>query len=123
MNGIELNCDSCCEHQVHIDVVNDAAKAMPPDTSIDKLAETFKIFGDATRIKIICALLNKELCVCDISELVNMSQSAISHQLRLLRNSRLVKTRREGKSVFYSLDDEHISLIINAGIIHINEEK
>ncbi|APM41055.1 ArsR/SmtB family transcription factor [Clostridium kluyveri] len=84
-----------------------------------KLSELFKILGDYTRIKIIYSLSKKELCVCDIAEVVQMSQSAISHQLRILKAARLVKFRREGKSVYYSLDDEHIDRLFNAGLEHV----
>ena len=115
----ELVCESCHEHP---QIVEKTKAEMPNEDELFSLAETFKIFGDSTRIKIICALMHKELCVCDMAELLGMGQSAISHQLRLLRTSRLVKTRREGKSIFYSLDDEHIESIINAGLIHIREE-
>lgn len=85
------------------------------------LAELFKVFGDVTRLKILSALLDRELCVCDIAEKLAMTQSAVSHQLNLLRRSKLVKTRREGKSVFYSLDDDHVCDIISCGMEHINE--
>src|SRR3712207_9573643 len=87
-----------------------------------KLADLFKVFGDYTRIRIIYALFNKELCVCDIAEILNMSQSSISHQLRILKASRLVKFRKEGKAAFYSLDDEHISKIFDSGLEHIKHK-
>ena len=85
------------------------------------LAELFKVFADSTRLKLLSALLDKELCVCDLAEKLSMTQSAVSHQLNLLRRSKLVKTRREGKSVFYSLDDSHVCDIISCGMEHINE--
>jgi ArsR family transcriptional regulator len=85
------------------------------------LAELFKIFGDSTRIKIICALFEAEMCVCDIAALLKMTQSAVSHQLRVLKTSRLVKHRREGKVIYYSLDDEHVKNIFNQGLEHITE--
>lgn len=113
-----LICDKQHEHPYSVE---ETRADMPDEEELFSLAEAFKIFGDSTRIRIICALMHKELCVCDIAELLNMGQSAVSHQLRLLRTSRLVKTRREGKSIFYSLDDEHIELIINAGLAHIRE--
>ena len=87
------------------------------------LAELFKVFGDTTRVKIISALFEAEMCVCDIAELLSMTQSAISHQLRVLRQARLVKHRKEGKVVFYSLDDEHIKTIFNQGLEHILEPR
>jgi Predicted transcriptional regulators len=86
------------------------------------LAELFKIFGDSTRLRIMSALLNHELCVCDISEVLEMNQSAISHQLRVLRTAGLIKVRRCGKSAFYSLDDDHVKKIIEMGFEHINEK-
>jgi len=92
---------------------------MLPDKHVHQLEETFKILGDSTRIKILHALSKRELCVCDIAAVVQIGQSAISHQLRLLRGSRLVKYRKEGKIVWYSLDDEHIALLLSQGIEHI----
>lgn len=94
---------------------------MPEDGILCELSEFFRVFGDSTRIRILYALSRSEMCVCDLSSLLNASQSAISHQLQILRASRLVKYRREGKTVFYSLDDEHIFSIINMGIEHIEE--
>jgi len=85
------------------------------------LAELFKVFGDSTRIRILYALFEQEMCVCDIAQVLNMTQSAISHQLRILKQNRLVKSRREGKTVFYSLADDHVTTIINQGIDHIRE--
>lgn len=93
----------------------------PDDEILYDLAELFKVFGDSTRIKILYALLETELCVYDIAKLLNMTQSSVSHQLRILKNSKLVKFRREGKSIFYSLDDEHVRKIINMGMEHIEE--
>ncbi|MDE6208571.1 MAG: metalloregulator ArsR/SmtB family transcription factor [Lachnospiraceae bacterium] len=94
---------------------------MPDDEMLYDLAEFFKVFADSTRIKIIYALSKSELCVCDISEILNVSQSAVSHQLRMLKQMKLVKYRREGKSIFYSLSDEHIEDIFNKGMEHICE--
>lgn len=85
------------------------------------LSELFKIFGDPTRIRILCAMLDAELCVNDIAGLLQMSQSSVSHQLRILKTSKLVKSRRDGKSVFYSLDDEHVHSILSMGMEHIME--
>lgn len=96
---------------------------MPNEEKLYDLAELFKVFGDTTRVKIISALFESELCVFHIAELLQMSQSAISHQLRVLRNARLVKHRKMGKEVFCSLDDEHIKNIFNQGLQHILEEK
>ena len=99
--------------------VNAVKKQMLKDGEINILSETFGILSDSTRIKILFALSKKELCVCDISNLLNISISAISHQLRILRNVRLVKYRKEGKMVFYSLDDKHISTLFNEGLKHV----
>ena len=94
---------------------------MPDEDQLYDLAEVFKVFGDSTRIKILYVLFEAELCVCDIAQLLNMTQSAISHQLRLLKQNRLVKNRRDGKSVFYSLADGHVKTIISQGMEHIQE--
>lgn len=94
---------------------------MPKDEIIFDLAEFFKVFGDSTRMKIICALLEEELCVGDIAQITNSTVSAISHQLRLLKQSKLVKYRKEGKAVYYSLDDEHVREIFKKGREHIEE--
>ena len=96
-------------------------KALPDDTEIDDLANTFKILSDQTRLKIVLALAKEELCVCDLSALIGVSVSAISHQLRLLRNMRIVKNRKYGKMVYYSIEDSHIENIISATLVHINE--
>jgi ArsR family transcriptional regulator len=94
---------------------------MPEEETMLDLADLFKMFADSTRVKIICALLEAEMCVCDISALLGMTKSCISHQLRLLRQTKLVKNRRDGKIVYYSLDDEHIKDILDKGLAHINE--
>ena len=91
------------------------------DEKLYDLADLFKVFGDTTRIKIIYALFEEEMCVCDIADLLNMTQSAISHQLRVLKQARLVKFRKEGKIVYYSLDDNHVNQIFNCGLCHIEE--
>ncbi|MDD7520852.1 MAG: metalloregulator ArsR/SmtB family transcription factor [Lachnospiraceae bacterium] len=93
----------------------------PDDTTFSNLADVFKIFGDVTRLKILYALFDSELCVCDIANELNMSQSAISHQLRTLKTAKLVKNRKEGKIVYYSLDDEHVKHIFDQGLIHVTE--
>ena len=86
-----------------------------------ELADIFKLFSDSTRVKIICSILNTELCVYDICEMLKLNQSTVSHQLQLLRNAKLVKYRREGKQIFYSLDDEHIGIIIKTALEHLRE--
>mgnify|MGYP002509650829 FL=1 len=106
---------------VHEDTVRQVLGGMPDDETLYDLAELFKVFGDSTRIKILYALFEAELCVCDISKLLGLTQSAVSHQLRVLKGSRLVKFRREGKTVFYSLDDDHVRKIIAQGMEHVNE--
>lgn len=93
----------------------------PDDTTFSNLADVFKIFGDVTRLKILYALFDSELCVCDIANELNMSQSAISHQLRTLKTAKLVKNRKEGKIVYYSLDDEHVKHMFDQGLIHVTE--
>ena len=112
------NCDT-----IHENVIEMVKKKMPQEEKLYDLAELFKVFGDTTRVKIISALFEAEMCVCDIAELLRMTQSAISHQLRVLRQARLVKHRKEGKVVFYSLDDEHIKSIFNQGLEHILETR
>lgn len=106
---------------LHEEVVNEVKKRMPEDGLIYDLAEFFKVFADSTRMKIIYALMENELCVRDIANIVQTTQSAISHQLRLLKQAKLVKFRKEGKVVYYSLDDDHISQIVKKGREHIEE--
>ncbi len=104
-----------------MDAVDQVRALLPPDEELYDLAELFKIFGDSTRIKILYALLEGELCVCDIAKLMEVTQSAVSHQLRVLKSSKLVKFRREGKTVYYSLADEHVVRILSQGMEHIEE--
>lgn len=111
----------CSCNIIHEDIVDKVKKVIPEEEKLYDLAELFKVYGDTTRIKIICALFQSEMCVCDIAALFSMSQSAISHQLRVLKQARLVKFRKEGKVVYYSLDDEHIKSIFDQGLLHINE--
>ena len=106
---------------VHEHTVERVLSELPDDETLYDLAELFKVFGDSTRIKILYALFEAELCVCDIAQLLGLTQSAVSHQLRVLKTSRLVKPRREGKTVFYSLDDDHVRKIIAQGMEHIKE--
>ena len=111
----------CMCNVVHPEKVKKVRKLIPSDETIIDIAELFKVFGDSTRMKIICALLEEELCVYDISAITNMAQSAISHQLRILKQAKLVKYRKEGKVVYYSLDDNHIVEIYKKGREHIEE--
>ena len=122
VNRMAMNDVECCDfYQVHEDVVKAVTAKMPDEDELYDLAEIFKVFGDSTRIKILYVLFESEMCVCDIAQLLNMNQSAISHQLKILKQSRLVKSRREGKAVFYSLADGPVRTIINQGLEHIEE--
>ncbi len=112
----------CCDEKcVHPDLVNRVLNELPDEDALYDLAELFKVFGDSTRIRILFALFETELCVCDLSEALDMTQSAISHQLQILRTNKLVKSRRDGKQVYYSLADEHVVTIIAQGLNHILE--
>lgn len=113
--------EKCGYYHIHEDIVEKVNKNMPDEEVLYDLAELFKIFGDSTRIKILYALLESEMCVCDIATLLNMTQSAISHQLRALKQSKLIRYRREGKTVFYSLADSHVVTIISQGLEHVEE--
>ena len=112
-------CEDCQIHPDRLDIVN---IGMPEEEELYDLAELFKVFGDSTRIRILFVLFEAEVCVCDLAETLHMTQSAISHQLRILKQSKLVKSRREGKSVFYSLADGHVRTIIAQGREHIEEK-
>ena len=115
---IEDRCDCTVIHEGVVKMVQDK---MPDEEKLYDLAELFKVFGDSTRIRILWALSESDMCVCDIAALLNMTQSAISHQLRILKQTRLVKNRKEGKVVYYTLDDAHVKQIFEVGLIHINE--
>mgnify|MGYP000283605533 FL=1 len=111
-------CDCCEVHENLLQIVNET---IPEENELYDLAELFKVFGDSTRIRILFVLFEAEVCVCDLAKALNMTQSAISHQLRILKQNKLVKSRRDGKSIFYSLADGHIKTILSQGIEHINE--
>ena len=113
--------ETCEEKAIHPEQVDSVVKDLPPDETLFDLAELFKIFGDSTRIKILYVLFEAELCVCDIAAVLGMSQSAISHQLRTIKQARLVKNRREGKTIYYSLADDHVKTIIGMAIEHLEE--
>ncbi|MGL4654285.1 MAG: ArsR/SmtB family transcription factor [Sarcina sp.] len=113
--------EKCEENIIHDDIVSNVRAKLPKEETLYDLAELFKVFGDSTRIKILCSLFEAEMCVCDIATTLNMSQSAVSHQLRVLKNAKLVKFRRDGKVVYYSLDDDHVKHIFNEGLNHISE--
>ncbi|MEA4887846.1 MAG: metalloregulator ArsR/SmtB family transcription factor [Clostridiaceae bacterium] len=116
-----MNDAYCTKFDTHPERIRGAAYAMPDGQDLQEAGELFKVLGDPTRMQMISALLTNELCVCDLSELLGMSQSAISHQLRILRQARLVRYRREGKNAFYRLADSHIQLIVQLAIEHSRE--
>lgn len=111
-------CDSVC---IHEDLLQKVNAQMPEEEELYDLAELFKVFGDSTRIRILFVLFEAEVCVCDLAEALHMTQSAVSHQLKILKQAKLVNSRREGKSVFYSLADDHVRTIIGQGLEHIEE--
>ena len=112
----------CCEEcAVHDEVVQSVRGMLPDDDDLYDLAELFKVFGDSTRIRILFVLFESEMCVCDIAQLLNMTQSAISHQLRALRDANLVINRRDGKNIYYALADDHVRQIFEMGLEHIRE--
>ena len=113
--------DCCQETQTPPSRIETVKKLLPADEVLYDLAELFKIFGDSTRIKLLYALYESELCVCDLADVLGLTQSAVSHQLRLLKSSKLVKFRREGKTVFYSLADDHVVRILSQGMEHLEE--
>lgn len=112
----------CCDSvEVHEELLQIVQEKMPPEEELYDLAELFKVFGDSTRIRILFVLFEAEVCVCDLAQALHMTQSAVSHQLKILKQNKLVKSRREGKSVFYSLADSHVRTIIDQGRDHIEE--
>ena len=121
MTRNEDNAPSCEFLHVHEEKLNEISGIMPDDDSLIELAELYKLFGDSTRIKILYALFEAELCVCDIATLIVASMSAVSHQLRILKQASLVQYRRDGKTVFYSLADDHVRSILDQGMEHVNE--
>ena len=114
--------DICEVSVIHDDVLAEVREKMPPEEPIYEVSELFKVFGDSTRARIICALNIGEMCVCDLAALLNMSHSAVSHQLRILKVSRIVKSRKEGRVVYYSLDDTHIADIFALAFDHVMEK-
>lgn len=113
----------CGEKCPHYQKINKVKLEEPNNEEIESLSNMFKLFADNTRLRIICSILNTELCVCDLCELLELNQSTVSHQLQILRNAKLVKYRREGKQIYYSLQDEHIEQIISTSLAHILEEE
>ena len=120
MQDMEIEC--CESLEVHEDLLKIVNDTMPEENELYDLAELFKVFGDSTRIRILFVLFETEVCVCDLAQALNMTQSAISHQLRILKQNKLVKNRREGKSIFYFLSDDHVRTIIAQGREHLTEE-
>ena len=117
-----ITVDCCEETETHQDILRQVTKSLPDEDTLYDLTELFRIFGDSTRVRILYVLFEAEMCVCDIAQLLGMTQSAISHQLRVLKGSKLVKNRRDGKTVFYSLADDHVRTILGQGMGHITEE-
>ncbi|MBQ7741113.1 MAG: winged helix-turn-helix transcriptional regulator [Eubacterium sp.] len=113
--------ECCQEHHHHTDILKLVNDGLPDETTLYDLSELFKTFGDSTRIKILFVLFESEVCVCDLAEALGVTQSAISHQLRILKQNKLVKSRRDGKSVYYSLADSHVRTIIAQGLEHVQE--
>jgi DNA-binding transcriptional ArsR family regulator len=121
MNPNIPDIDKCDCNVIHEETVDKVRSNMPDEENLLDLADLFKVFGDSTRVKIICALFESELCVCDIAALLGMTKSAISHQLRVLKQAKLIRNRRDGKVVYYSLDDEHVKNIFDQGLSHVSE--
>ncbi|NCB93063.1 MAG: ArsR family transcriptional regulator [Clostridia bacterium] len=121
MADTEMEIETCDALEVHEDLLKIVNDTMPEETELYDLAELFKVFGDSTRIRILFVLFEAEVCVCDLAQVLNMTQSAISHQLKILKQNKLVTSRREGKSIFYSLADGHVRSIIAQGREHIEE--
>ncbi len=117
----EADRELCEVHELHPDRLNTVQTQLPDEEQLMDLAELFKIFGDTTRIRILFALFECEVCVCDLAELLQMTPSAVSHQLSILKRNKLVQSRRDGKSIFYSLADDHVRTIIGQGMEHILE--
>lgn len=115
--------DSCDCFIIHDDLIGKVKEVLPEDELLYDLAELYKVFGDSTRMRILYTLFESEMCVCDIAQVLQMSQSAISHQLRVLKQSKLVKSRRDGKAVIYFLADDHVRTIVNQGMEHILEDR
>ena len=114
--------DTCAYLCVHEDVVEKVQQSLPAMEQLLRLADLFKNFGDGTRVRILYVLLEAEVCDCDLATLLGMTQSAVSHQLRILKQARLIKARRDGKTVFYSLADDHVATLLRNGMEHICEE-
>ena len=119
MNDVETCEDKC----IHADRLEKVRAGLPDEDELYDLAELFKVFGDSTRIRILYVLFQSELCVCDLAEALQMTQSAISHQLKILKQAKLVKCKRDGKEMIYSLDDDHVSTLFECALAHVLEDK
>ncbi|MBQ1681263.1 MAG: helix-turn-helix transcriptional regulator [Agathobacter sp.] len=117
-----MDLDCCDDTCIHENLLNIVREKLPDEDILYDLAELFKVFGDSSRIRILYVLFEAEVCVCDLAEALGMTQSAVSHQLKILKTNRLVKARREGKSVFYSLADDHVRSILGQGAEHVTED-
>ncbi|MEI4831939.1 metalloregulator ArsR/SmtB family transcription factor [Bacillus sp. FJAT-53711] len=120
---VETNEETCLQNVIHQEIVEQVQQTIPKDDSLSQVAELFKVLGDRTRTRILHALFEAELCVCDLAYLLGMTQSSISHQLRVLKQAKLVKNRKEGKVVYYSLADDHVIRIFEQAFEHVNEEQ
>ncbi|CAG9613028.1 Transcriptional repressor SmtB [Bacillus rhizoplanae] len=120
---VETNEETCLQNVIHQEIVEQVQQTIPKDDSLSQVAELFKVLGDRTRTRILHALFEAELCVCDLAYLLGMTQSSISHQLRVLKQAKLVKNRKEGKVVYYSLADDHVIRIFEQAFEHVNEEE
>lgn len=114
--------ETCAFLHVHQDKVEQVQSLMPDENTLNRLSDLFRVFGDGTRIRILYVLFEVEVCVCDIAALLGMTQSAVSHQLRILKNAHLIRSRREGKTVYYSLADDHVRTLLSQGTEHIHED-
>lgn len=119
MGEYSADTDRCDCNCIHDEIVDAVRKEMPNEDILMDLADTFKLFSDSTRVKILCALMKAEMCVCDISVLLGMTKSSVSHQLRILKQANLVKYRKDGRVIYYSLADEHVSTIFHEGMVHV----
>ncbi|MDY4138905.1 MAG: metalloregulator ArsR/SmtB family transcription factor [Eubacteriales bacterium] len=122
MEQEQLEVEGCGYLCVHEELVAQVQSALPDDDTLSRLTDLFKAFADGTRIRILYVLFEAEVCVCDLARLLGMTQSAVSHQLRILKQARLIKSRRDGKTVFYSLADDHVATLLRQGTEHISED-
>ena len=119
--GFDKDIERCENVEVHEEILSVVKSKLPEEEKMYDLAEFFKVFGDSTRIRILFVLFEAEVCVCDLAATLNMTSSAISHQLNILKRSKLIKSRRDGKAVVYSLADDHVRTLISQGMVHIEE--